>query len=290
MAKAGKQSNAAAQASARARLAAEREKAAATARRNKMFGIAAGAAALLLVVVGVIIAIGMNRPQASGGTDAYVATMQEIPAASLDAVGPGSLTVSPATPIPGGEVQMVDGKPRLLYIGAEYCSYCGFTRWPLTIALERFGDFEGLKAARTPAGGELGNIPTVSYLDSTYTSDHLVFKGYEMKDAQGRDLEALTPEDEKIAQEHGMTGYPWLYWGTHTSGTPFLQPFTQGGYLPGKNGDDVAAKLADTNSPEAQGILGAANVTTAQICALTGDQPSDVCTAPGVVAAKAVLG
>lgn len=52
----------------------------------------------------------------------------------------------------------------------------------------------------------------------------------------------------------------------------------------------MAAKLADTNSPEAQGILGAANVTTAQICALTGDQPSDVCTAPGVVAAKEVLG
>ena len=290
MAKAGKQLNKAAQESARARLAAERQKAEATARRNKMFGIAAAAAALLLVVVGVIIAIGMNRPQAAEGTDGYVATLQNIPAASLDAVGPGSLTVSPAQPIPGGQVQMVDGKPRLLYIGAEYCSYCGFTRWPLTIALERFGDFEGLKATRTPAGGALGDIPTLSYLGSTYTSDYLVFKGYEMKDAQGRDLEPLSTEDEQIAQQHGMTGYPWLYWGTHTSGTPFLQPFTQGGYLPGKTGDSVAAKLADPNSPEAQGILGAANVTTAQICALTGDQPSDVCSAPGVVAAKAVLG
>lgn len=290
MAKAGKQQGKAAQESARARLVAERQKAAAAQRRNKMFGIAAGAVALLLVVVGIIIAVGMNRPQASEGTDAYVSAIQEVPAASLDAVGYGSLTSSPAQPIPGGEVQMVDGKPRLLYIGAEYCSYCGFTRWPLTIALERFGDFDGLKAAKTPTGGALGDIPTVSYLGSTYTSDYLVFKPYELKDAQGRDIETLSPEDEAIAQQYGMTGYPWLYWGTHTSGTPFLQPFTQGGYLPGKSGDAVAAKLADTNSPEAQGILGAANVTTAQICALTGDQPSDVCTAPGVVAAKEVLG
>lgn len=289
MAKAGKQPNAA-QGSARAKLAEERRKAEQAARRNKMFGIAAGAVALLLVAVGVIIAIGMNRPQApgGGGSTGYVAALQNVPAADLDAVGVGALPVTPAEPVPGGEVQMQDGKPRLLYIGAEYCSFCGYTRWPLTIALERFGDFSGLEAGQAPSNA--GMIPTVSYRDATYTSDHLVFKGYELKDAQGNDIQTLTPEDETIAREHGMQGYPWLYWGTHTSGTPFLQPFLQGGYMPGKSGDSIAEKLKDTSSPEAQAILGAANVTTAQICALTGDQPGDVCSAPGVVAAKAVLG
>lgn len=287
MAKAGKQSSAA-QNSARARLAEERRRAEANARRNKMFGIAAGAVALLLVVVGVIIGIGMNRPQGGAGGSAYVAALQNVPDADLDAVGMGSLTSSPAQPIPGGQVQMVDGKPRVLYIGAEYCSFCGYTRWPLTIALERFGDFSGLEAGQAPSNA--GMIPTVSYKDATYSSEHLAFKAYELKDAQGNDIQTLTPEDETIARENGMQGYPWLYWGTHTSGTPFLQPFLQGGYMPGKSGDSIAEKLKDTSSPEAQAILGAANVTTAQICALTGDQPGDVCTAPGVVAAKAVLG
>ena len=288
MAKAGKQPSAA-QNSARARLAEERRKAEATARRNKMFGIAAGAVALLLVAVGVIIAIGMNRPQGGdAGGSGYVAALRSVPAADLDAVGVGALPVTPADPIAGGEVQMVDGKPRLLYIGAEYCSFCGYTRWPLTIALERFGDFSGLAPGQAPSNA--GMIPTVSYKDATYTSDYLVFKPYELKDAQGKDIQKLSPEDEAIAKDHGMQGYPWLYWGTHTSGTPFLQPFLQGNYMPGKTGDAIAAKLTDTSSPEAQAILGAANVTTAQICALTGDQPGDVCSAPGVVAAKAVLG
>lgn len=283
MAKAGNQSG-----SARARLAEERRRAEANARRNKMFGIAAGAVAVLLVAVGVIIALGMNRPSGGAGGSGYVATLQGVPAADLDAVGAGSLTVSPAQPIPGGAPQVVDGKPRVLYIGAEYCSFCGYTRWPLTIALERFGDFSGLSAAQAPSNA--GMIPTVSYKDATYTSAYVTFKGYELKDAQGKDIETLTPEDDAIAKRYGMQGYPWLYWGTHTSGTPFLQPFLQSGAMPGKTGDSIAAKLSDTNSPEAQAILGAANVTTAQICALTGDQPGDVCSAPGVVAAKAVLG
>ncbi|MDO5535647.1 MAG: DUF929 family protein [Propionibacteriaceae bacterium] len=282
MAKSGKPSKAQ-QESARARLAAERKKAEADARRKKVFGIAAAAVALLLVVVGVIIAIGMNRPGEGAGTG-YVNALREVPAETLDAVGYGSLDSSPARAIPGGEVQMEDGKPRILYIGAEYCSYCGFTRWPLTIALERFGDFEGLK----PAFAQ-GRIPTVSYLDSTYTSDYVAFKGYEAMDTQGRPLEEISPEDQAIATEHGMTGYPWLYWGTHTSGTPFGSAFTDGGYMPGIPGDTIAAKMLDTSTPESQAILGAANVTTAQICALTGDQPSDVCTAPGVVAAKQVV-
>lgn len=288
MAKAGNRPGVA-QNSARAKLAEQRRQAEAAARRNKMFGIAAGAVALLLVAVGVIIAIGMNRSQGgSAGGSGYVTALQNVPTADLDAVGFGALTVSPAEPIPGGEPHLVDGKPRLLYIGAEYCSFCGYTRWPLTIALARFGDFTGLEAAAAPSNA--GMIPTVSYLDAEYTSDHLVFRGYELKDAQGNDLESLTPEDEAIATQHGMAGYPWLYWGTHVSGTPFLQPFLQGGYMPGRSGDAVAARLADTSSPEAQAILGAANVTTAQICALTGDEPGDVCQSPGVVAAKTVLG
>ncbi|NLE17941.1 MAG: hypothetical protein GX632_05290, partial [Propioniciclava sp.] len=82
MAKAGNRPNSA-QGSARAKLAEERRKAEQAARRNKMFGIAAGAVALLLVAVGVIIAIGMNRPQApgGGGSTGYVAALQNVPAA-----------------------------------------------------------------------------------------------------------------------------------------------------------------------------------------------------------------
>lgn len=39
----------------------------------------------------------------------------------------------------------------------------------------------------------------------------------------------------------------------------------------------IAASLRDPSSPVAQGVDGAANVITAAICDLTGNQPSSVC-------------
>ena len=43
------------------------------------------------------------------------------------------------------------------------------------------------------------------------------------------------------------------------------------------------------SSPIAKQVLGAANMMTAAICELTGGQPANVCTAPGVAAAAATL-
>ena len=47
-------------------------------------------------------------------------------------------------------------KPELLYIGAEYCPYCAASRWPLIIALSRFGTFKGLRDHRLVTRGQLG--------------------------------------------------------------------------------------------------------------------------------------
>jgi hypothetical protein len=39
----------------------------------------------------------------------------------------------------------------MLYIGAEYCPYCAAERWPLVMALSKFGTFSNL-----PQRGVLG--------------------------------------------------------------------------------------------------------------------------------------
>ena len=36
------------------------------------------------------------------------------------------------------------GKPEVLYVGAEFCPFCGAERWPLIVALSRFGHFTTL--------------------------------------------------------------------------------------------------------------------------------------------------
>ena len=43
------------------------------------------------------------------------------------------------------------GKPEILYIGAEYCPYCATERWPLAVALSRFGTFTGLRGIHSSA-------------------------------------------------------------------------------------------------------------------------------------------
>ena len=72
--------------------------------------------------------------------------------------------------------------------------------------------------------------------------------------------------------------------------------FRQGdtGILQGKVLDDckilaIAAALSDPTTDIAKGVNGAANVLTAQICKSTNQQPTAVCTSPGVVAAAATL-
>ena len=32
-----------------------------------------------------------------------------------------------------------NGKPEMLYIGAEFCPYCAASRWSMALALSRFG-------------------------------------------------------------------------------------------------------------------------------------------------------
>ena len=49
-----------------------------------------------------------------------------------------------------------DGKPEVLYVGAEYCPFCAAERWPVVVALSRFGTWSGLSA--TDVGRE-GCVP-----------------------------------------------------------------------------------------------------------------------------------
>ena len=59
--------------------------------------------------------------------------------------------------------------------------------------------------------------------------------------------------------------------------------------LQGKTWQQIADALSDPTSPIAKQVLAAANMLTASICELTGGQPSNVCTAPGVTSAAATL-
>lgn len=274
--------------SARERLAAERAAAEASARTRRTIGIAAAVAAVLLGIIGVMFLVNQNKPAATPTASTsgnYLATLTSVPAANLDAVGAGSTTQVNATAVPNGKVATKDGKPRYLYVGTEFCPYCAMERWPLTIALSRFGTFTGLETDVTPANE--GSVPTVTYKNAKYSSQYLTFDGYETADAEGKPLQTLPADDTAIMKQYDpKSSVPFSYWGTQFQvGASYA-----GNFLSQADPNAVAAKLADTNSAEAKAILGAANLKTAQICKITNNQPANVCSAAGVQAAAKVLG
>jgi hypothetical protein len=60
--------------------------------------------------------------------------------------------------------------------------------------------------------------------------------------------------------------------------------------LRGLSAEEIAGRLSNASDPVTKQIIGSANLVTAAICSATGDQPTSVCSADGVVAAKKALG
>ena len=78
------------------------------------------------------------------------------------------------------------GKPRFLDISAESCASCAVERWPIVVALSRFGAWSDLSATLSPSGELYPNTPTLTFHGATYKSRYLSFTGVETR---GRDKE-----------------------------------------------------------------------------------------------------
>ena len=217
-----------------------------------------------------------------------------VPASVLDAVGAGS---SSSTPTAGsGPVLTADGKPRVVWIGAEYCPYCAAERWPLIVALSRFGAFSDLSlmssASVTPQGvGEVyPNTQTFSFHGSTYSSPYVVFDAVEMEDRKYAPLDTPTADEQSLFSTYDAP--PYVSAGAAGS-IPFIdfanQYLTAGStfdlsVLQGKTGEEIASALSHPTSDIAKGVDGSANVITAAICRLTLNRPASVCSDPAIAA------
>jgi len=230
-----------------------------------------------------------KTPATPGGTAAsrVIDTVTSVPPATLDAMGAGS-GITPPSALPSGTAALTkDGKPEVVYIGAEYCPYCAAQRWPLIIALSRFGTFSGLSLTTSSATDVFPSTPTFTFHGSTYTSDVLSFTPVETETNTQKPLETLTAEQQQLMQTFNPRGgIPFLL-----IGNAYAQSGTSVdvGTIHGMTWKQVAAALSDPTSDVAKQILGAANTMTAAICKLTNGQPADVCTSAGVTAAAGFL-
>jgi hypothetical protein len=230
---------------------------------------------------------------------ALVAKVTGVPDSVITKVGQGTVTGLPAK-LPGTTpLATADGKPRIVYLGAEYCPYCATERWAMLNAFSRFGTFKDVKitdsAEVTPQGPAevFPNTQTFSFHGATYTSKYIQFESVEQEDNSYKTLEKPTTEQGTLLSTYDVPPYT-----SDSGGIPFIdfanEYMISGAtydptILQNKTHDQIADALSDPSSDIAKGAIGAANAITAAVCKVTNDKPANVCGNSAVKAIEAQL-
>jgi hypothetical protein len=302
---------------ARERIAAAR---AAELHRRRMIAVAAAATAVVVLAVAVLVTVRLTHHNTTAAAAAPSSTSASAPAAStaapaalvaqvtgvspqvLNQVGTGQVSTLPGT-IKGGAALTSGGKPEVVYVGAEYCPYCAAERWPMIVALSRFGTFHNLGLTHSSSSDVDPNTPTFSFHGATYTSSYLAFSGVETYTNQpaAGGSGYTTLDTPTAAEQQLLTTYdaPPYVASASTGAIPFADLGNQfvisgasydPGLLAGKTQQQVAAVLDTPGNPIAQAVDGTANALTAALCKLTGNQPAAVCTTAAATAYQGKLG
>ena len=253
-----------------------------------------GIAAAIIVVVGLARNPNPPPPTSQSNATKTVQLVTSVPATALDQATVGA-AVSPPLRLADGVAPLTqDGKPEVFYLGAEYCPYCAAQRWPLIVALSRFGTFDGLGTSFSSSSDVFPNTPTFTFHGATYSSPYVSFTGVETADTAGAPLETPTASQETLFSTYDAPPYT-----TQAGAIPFLMignRYVQIGasyqptVLEGMSRLQIAQGLADPKaSPASNDVLASADVMTAAICELTDAQPTDVCQSQGVTRAARSL-
>jgi len=266
--------------------------------RKRNLLMAGGGVLAVIVVIGGIVFAGLSTKKSSGASDVVPATStvsQAVPSvatSSLTTQPDLSSVAGPPSALTGDVLKASNGLPQVLYVGAEYCPNCAATRWPMAIALARFGTFSGLSTTFSSTTDSDPHTATLSFRNSSYKSSYIDFDAKEQVDGAGKPLQTLTATEDALFQKLGGTtssptpGYPFIDFGGKwkQNGTSF-----DPGLLKGMSADQIASTMSDAKTKAGAAIQASADVFTAMICDMTGGKPTNVCTATSTVAATTAL-
>jgi uncharacterized protein DUF929 len=226
-------------------------------------------------------------PLKADATQQLVTTITSLPASELDAIGMGTATQL-VQRISGHALTGSTGKPEVFYLGAEYCPYCAAQRWPMIVAMSRFGTFSGLQTTSSSSTDIYPNTATFTFRSATWSSQYIDFRSVETTDRNQQPLQSETAADQALVSAYDSgSRIPFIDLGNRyaISGAMYTPD-----NLAGLSWQDIAATLQQQDSPQAKEILGSANLVTAAICKLTSDQPAAVCSAPSIQALETKIG
>jgi hypothetical protein len=263
---------------------------------------------LVLVVVVVLVVMKLtgtsttpppsNGPAPQALPAGTAAEVSGVPLSVFNAVGVSSPTVpvSRASAVSGQPLLTSGGRPEVLYVGAEFCAYCAAERWPLVVALSRFGTLSGLGTMQSSSNGAFPDLQTFTFATATYKSRYIAFASRERYSDQQNsagtafsDFQLLDPAEASVFDRYDVPAHTGQPRGTlafvdvgnrYVSAGSSFSP----SILAGLSRNQIANGLTDPKDPVTQAIVASANELSAQICAIDGQRPASVCTSLGLPA------
>jgi Domain of unknown function (DUF929) len=272
---------------------------------------ALGLIVIAVILLGALVVIRHHENQGTGTSDvetitpapsSLITSVSHVPASVAAAVGvtsPNSPTTAPtATGNPSlWQSSTADAGPRpvVFFYGAEFAPYAAAERWPVVVALSRFGTFSALGLMQSDSSVAFSNTPTFTFWQVHYSSvwvDLQAVERYSSLMPTGvsfMPLQKPTPRQAasvSVYDTSTMT-FPLLDIANHyvLVGSSFSPAV-----LAGLSQSQVASDLTNPASPVTQAILASANEITAALCTVTGQRPAAVCSAHGVNLADTKMG
>ncbi len=204
--------------------------------------------------------------------------MTGVSYSTLSAIGSSQPSVNNPPKSIGNSVTLTsNGKPEILYIGAEYCPYCAAERWAMVVALLKFGNFSNLEYMLSSSSDVYPNTATLSFRSGNYSSSYnLTFVAVENEDRSKNPLQSTTSEEQQLWNQYtnGQLSYPFV-----DIGGEYLLTSSQFNPddLKNLNWTQVGSQLNNPQSLVAKDIDGAANQFIGAICKIDGGSPNSIC-------------
>ena len=221
---------------------------------------------------------------------AVLRKLEHVPSATWNAVG-----VRNAAPLQKLRTP-VAGAPTVFFVGGEYCPYCAAMRWPLAVALSRFGNLTQVVYMDSSASDQYPNTPTFAFARRSFSSPLISANLLELYNRRGHEILHLDIMQSRILNAYDVP--PFTVPGGETRPIPFLliggrylwvsAPYSPS-MLHGYSWDGVVSAIRSGHGSLAQAVLANANVFTAAICGVDNNRPSQVCTQRSIQLAEKVL-
>jgi hypothetical protein len=257
--------------------------------RNRRYAIFTIALVICIVAVLVIVKVTggsgggsgtADQPSPPAGTPIPAATLAKVasvPVPTLNAATTSGILQTPQAV--ANPALVANGKPEILYIGAEWCPHCAAERWALYLALSKFGTFSPAPG-RIHSANQDGNVPTLTFYGTTYSSPYLSFVPVEVytnhRSGNGyTTLQTPTPSQLQLWQNANGGTFPFVDLGGKQVLTGAQYSFAD---LQNLTFPAVAAQVGNNSTTIGANIDASASQLVKTICgSLTHGQPAAVC-------------